>query len=375
MLILLRLAAPLLIAGLVFAMGFPAYAAQPKISAAAAILIDASTGQILYAKKADQRRSPASLTKIMTAMIALEYGELDDIVTISSRAAGVSVGSTIDLRRGEQITLENLLKAALITSANDSTVAIAEHVAGSHDAFLELMNNKALALGARGTRYSNTNGYSDPNHYTTARDLAIITRYALNNPRFNSFVSTREDTVHWISGDRELEIKNTNRLLRDDAYPDIDGVKTGSAIKAGKCLIASATRDHRRLVAIVLHSQNRYRDASVLLDYGFDKVVPMVMCRSGDRIAVQAVRGGEKKVVAAAARDEVQVYLDEENIPRVLKIVRLYPAPEAPVSQGQIVGEVEYQLDDQKLGSTPLVAGEDIWPKAAFERFWHKLTG
>lgn len=371
----LKLIVTMLIAGLAFTPGMPAYAAAPRVTAAAAILIDASTGQVLYAKKADQRRSPASLTKIMTAMIALEYGNLDDIVTVSGRAAGVSVGSVIDLRLGEQITLENLLKAALITSANDSTVAIAEHVAGSHEAFLELMNNKALAMGAKGTRYSNTNGYSDPNHYTTARDLAVITRYALNSPRFNSFVSTREDTVHWVSNDRVLDIKNTNRLLRDDAYPDIDGVKTGSAIKAGKCLIASATRDHRRLVAVVLHSQNRYRDASILLDYGFDQVVPMVMCRAGDRIAVQAVRGGEKNVVAAAARDEVQVYLDEENIPRVLKIVRLYPAPEAPVSQGQIVGEVEYQLDDQKLGSTPLVAQEDVWPKTAIERFWHKLTG
>ena len=375
MLLPLRFFTILLIGSLVFALGLPAYAAEPRVTAAAAILIDASTGQVLYAKKADQRRSPASLTKIMTAMIALEYGQLDDIVTISGRAAGVSVGSIIDLRLGEQISLENLLKAALITSANDSTVAIAEHVAGSHDAFLELMNSKALAMGAKGTRYSNTNGYSDPNHYTTAHDLAIITRYALNNPRFNRFVSTREDTVHWVSGDREMDIKNTNRLLRDDAYPDIDGVKTGSAIKAGKCLIASATRDHRRLVAVVLHSQNRYRDASILLDYGFDQVVPMVMCRAGDRIAVQAVRGGERSLVTAVARDEVQVYLDEENAPKMLKIVRLYPAPEAPVRQGQIVGEVEYLLDDQKLGSTPLLAGEDVWPKSAMDRFWHKLTG
>ena len=370
-----KLFATLLIAGLVFATGLPASAAGPEVSAPAAILIDASTGQVLYAKKADQRRSPASLTKIMTAMIALEYGKLDDVVTVSNRAAGVSVGSIIDLRRGEQITLENLLKAALITSANDSTVAIAEHIAGSHDAFLELMNNKALAIGANGTRYSNTNGYSDPNHYTTARDLAVITRYALNNPRFNHFVSTREDTVHWVSGDRKMDIKNTNRLLRDDAYPDIDGVKTGSAIKAGKCLIASATRDHRRLVAVVLHSQRRYRDASVLLDYGFEKVMPMVMCRAGDKIAVQAVRGGERNLVTALARDEVQLYLDEENTPKVMKIVRLYPAPEAPVRKGQIVGEVKYFLDDQKLGSTPLVAGEDVWPKAAIDRLWHKLTG
>ena len=372
---LTRFFAVLLGLSILLALGAPSNAAQPRVSADAAILFDAATGQVLYEKNADKRRAPASLTKIMTAMIALEYGNLDDVVTISGRAASVGVGSTIDLRRGEQITLENLLKGALITSANDSTVAIAEHVAGSHEGFLRLMNHKALALGATNTRFSNTNGYSHPNHYTTARELGLITRYALNNPRFNMFVSTRAETVHWITGDRKLEIKNTNRLLRDEAYPDIDGVKTGSAIKAGKCLIASATRDHRRLVAVVLHCQNRYRDAVALLDYGFEQVVPQVICRAGEKVAVQPVRGGEQPHVSAVAKKELRVYLDEDNAPKVLKKITLYPAPEAPVRQGQVVGEVEYLLDGQKLGTSELVAAEEVLPGSAIGRFWYKLTG
>jgi D-alanyl-D-alanine carboxypeptidase (penicillin-binding protein 5/6) len=365
----------LLFLGLLLSPGMPSHAAPPQVSADAAILFDAGTGQVLHEKKADKRRAPASLTKIMTAIIALEYGNLEDVVNISGRAAAVGVGSTVDLRRGEQITLENLLKGALITSANDTTVAIAEHVAGSHEGFLRLMNHKALALGAAGTRYANTNGYSHPNHYTTARDLALITRYALNNPRFNRFVSTREDTVHWITGDRKLEIKNTNRLLRDEVYPDIDGVKTGSAIKAGKCLIASATRDHRRLVAVVLHCRNRYQDAVALLDYGFDQVVPRIICRAGAKVAVQPVRGGEKPCVDAVVREEVRVYLDEENVTKVLQKITLYPAPEAPVKKGQVIGEVQYLLNGQKLGSSELVAAEEILPGSAAGRIWYKLTG
>ncbi|MGB9825968.1 MAG: D-alanyl-D-alanine carboxypeptidase family protein, partial [Desulfofundulus sp.] len=223
---------------------FPAVAgaAPPPVTADAAVLMDARSGRIFYDKNGLQKREPASLTKIMTAIIALEYGRLNDVVTVSRNAAAVGMGSILDLRTGEKITLENLLKAALIMSANDSTVAIAEHVAGSEEDFIRMMNAKAMVLGALHTSFANTNGYHHPRHYSCARDLAVITRYALQNPIFNQIVSTRETTISFCNSKRKEAIFNTNRLLREGSYPGIDGVKTGSTPRAGNCLIASATR-------------------------------------------------------------------------------------------------------------------------------------
>lgn len=346
--------------------------AVPKVAADAAVLMDVSTGQVLYDKHGSKRRAPASLTKITTGIIALEYGDLDKVVTVSSKAAAISIGSTIDLRKGDQITLGNLLKAALVFSANDSTVAIAEHIAGTHYNFIHLMNKKAIALGAFDTRFANTNGYSSPNHYTTARDLAVITRYALQNKAFNRLVRTRETTVTWKDPVKEKEITNTNRLLTTQEYPGIDGVKTGTAVRAGKCLIASATRDGRRLIAVILHSPNRYGDAVKLLDYGFKDIELQFLCQKGQVLAEVPVKEGVRSMVPAAAKEEVSVYLDQENPPEVQKKI-ISSGLHAPVKQGDIIGKIIYETEQGELARTDLVAAENVrsplWP----EKIWRKM--
>lgn len=357
---------------LTFIFAAPARAERPGVTAAAAVLMDAGNGQIYFSKKGEARREPASLTKIMTAIIALEYGNLQEEVTISRRAASVAVGQDIGLKAGDRITLENLLKAALLYSANDSTVAIAEHVAGSEKEFVGMMNAKAVLLGAHHTRFANTNGYHNPNHYTTATDLALITRYALQIKKFAELVSTREDTIRWVDG-REKEVRNTNRLLRDDSFQGICGVKTGSTPRAGDCLIAAAFRGDRKLIAVVLHSHARYRDAVKLLDYGFNHVVPVALCSRSELVASQQVIGGLEKEVPVVTGRAVEFDLAEDDREAVKKNVSLGEPPHAPVRVGQKLGEVVYTLNGKELARVELVAARDIPKPGLFRRLKEKL--
>jgi len=350
-----------------------ALADVPKVTADAALLIDVETGQIYFAKNHMVRCEPASLTKIMTAVIALENGNLNDVVTVGGKAAAVSMGSIIDLRKGEKITLEELLKAALVCSANDSTVAIAEHVGGSHDRFIAMMNKKAGALGLFGTRFANTNGYHDPNHYTTAYDLAVLTRYALGNPKINELVQTRETTVRWVEpANREIKISNSNRLLTS-GYEGVDGVKTGTTPMAGNCLIASATRDGRRMVAVALHSDNRYQDCVKMFDYGFNVIRPISIITSGQVIANPVVEGGVNPEVEAVAEKELQIRLDPDELPKLEKRLEIKEPLAAPVKKGQKLGEVIYTYRNQEMGRVNLVAGADVFRKGLHRQVWDKL--
>jgi D-alanyl-D-alanine carboxypeptidase (penicillin-binding protein 5/6) len=350
-----------------------ALAAPPEITADAAVLMDVESGQIYYARKHMRRADPASLTKIMTAVVALENGKPGDVVTVKGRAAAVSMGSIVDLRKGEKVTLDELLKAALICSANDSTVAIAEHVGGDHDRFVKMMNTKAAALGMLGTRFRNTNGYHDPNHYTTAYDLALLTKYALGLPRFNELVQTRETTMYWIEPTgREEKLRNSNRLLFD-GYEGIDGVKTGTTPTAGNCLVASATQEGRRLIAVALHSDNRYADCIRLLDYGFKVVKPVTVAGTGEKMAAVAVTGGVSPEVEAVAERELQVRIDPEEMPNLEKRVEVSETLPAPLKRGQKLGEAVCSLNGQELGRVSLVAGKDV-PRAGWHRqLWDKV--
>ncbi len=346
-------------------------AAEPNLTADAAVLIDAETGQIYYAKNADKQRAPASLTKIMTAVLAIELGRTQDIVTISKRAENIYVGSQIDLKEGEKIYLGELIKAALICSANDSTVAIAEHVGLTHDNFVKLMNEKALALGALNTNFVNTNGYSVPNHYSTAYDLAKITRYALQNAAFAKLVRTKETTIHWQDSEREKEVRNTNRLLKND-YPGVDGVKTGTTARAGNCLIASATRNNRQLIAVVLHSRSRYNDAAKLLEYGF-KFNECCVFEKGEIFGKVTVNGGSKKSVPIVAKEDLKVQLPAEPENINLKI-HLPEKITAPVKKGQQVGRAAVVFNNCEIGEIPLTAAENVGEKSKVLKLWERLT-
>ncbi|WP_073235043.1 D-alanyl-D-alanine carboxypeptidase family protein [Desulforamulus putei] len=355
----------------------------PKIKASAACLMDVATGQIYYEKEGDKRREPASLTKIMTAILAIEKGNLKDIVTVSKRAAAVSMGQDIGLRTGDRLYLEDLLKAALMYSANDSTVAIAEHIGGSHEMFVKMMNDKARALGMINTHYANTNGFHHPNHYTTANDLAILTSYALKNKTFAEFVKTQEATITWLpngedvktAGDAKMKpikqrvLHNTNRLLSSD-FEGIDGVKTGTTPRAGNCLIASATREGRQLVAVILHSSNRWSDATGLLEYGFTEVKPVVLAEKDEVISELPVTDGVDKKVTLIAAQKTEAYVPRTNVDKVERRVNLAPIPTAPVEQGSKLGTATYFLNGKEIASVDLVANRHIERVSWFKRLF-----
>ncbi|MDD4237861.1 MAG: D-alanyl-D-alanine carboxypeptidase [Desulfotomaculaceae bacterium] len=365
----------MLLLALIMCLLYPsaALAKVPRVSAGAAVLMDVTTGQLYFTKNATRRADPASLTKLMTAVVALENGKLDDIVTITNRSSSVEMGSIIDLRKGDKLTLEELLKAALVTSANDSTVAIAEHIGGSHERFVSMMNLKAVALGLFGTRYINTNGYHHPNHYTTARDLAVLTRYALGLPRINELVQTQEATVHWVEPqEREKKIINSNRLL-SSGYDGIDGVKTGTTPIAGNCLIASATRDGRRLIAVGLNCYDRYRDCRTLLDYGFEVVQPVTVAGAGEKVSQAAVTGGVQPIVDAVAKDMLEVRIDPDFLPKLEQRLEVKETLQAPVKKGQSLGEAVCFLDGQEIGRVNLVAGQDVPRRGWHRQMWDKV--
>lgn len=239
--------------------------AAPQVSAAAAIVLDGATGEVLYQKNAFELKAPASTTKILTGIMAIESGRWAEIVTISENAASIGEAS-LHLRAFEQLYLKELVYGALIKSGNDACVAIAEHLAPSENEFVGLMNLKARLLGAYQTTFYNSHGLPHPYHLTTAYDLALITRYALQNPVFRKIVVTQTYRVRWLNPTRSLLVKNTNQLLW--SFPEIKGVKTGTTKQAGKCLVAAAQSGEQEIIVVILNAVNRYEDAQKLLEYG-----------------------------------------------------------------------------------------------------------
>lgn len=329
------------------------YERGPNVSAAAAVLMEASTGTVLYARNEHQPRPPASTTKIMTALLALERGHLGQRISISHRATRIG-GSTITLHPGEVLTLEELLQGLLLESGNDAAVAIAEGLAGSVPAFVALMNQRARELGAWNTCFANPHGLPERGrlHYSTAFDLALIARRALEIPRFRELVRSRTAE---LSGDEQRwarHLRNTNRLLW--YFLGADGVKTGTTRAAGQCLVASATRDGWRLIAVVLRSANRWRDAAALLDYGFQNFVPVLLGRWQDEVArVPVVRGAASDVGLALVRDAVVVVRCEEA-ERLETRLELPTCLVAPLLPGEVVGRLRVFLDGCELTSFPL---------------------
>lgn len=327
----------------------------PVVGAAAAVLMEAETGQILYAKNPHEKRVPASITKIMTVILALERGKLEDKVTASAKAAATEE-SKIYLWPGEQMILRDLLYGAMVWSGNDTTVAIAEHIAGSEEAFARLMNEKARELGARNTNFVNSNGLPHPAHYSTAYDLALIARYAMQNPLFRQMAATRE--IHLTSGRWTRHLSNSNRLLWE--YPGADGIKTGTTSQAGECLAFSAARDGRRLIGVVLNSPDRYGEAKALLDYGFSAFgVKTVLARGQllDRVVVE--KGREKKVPVVAG-DGVRLAVPREGPSGVGVKVEKVTAATAPVRAGEKLGRVRVFWQGQQVAEVPLVAAKEV---------------
>jgi D-alanyl-D-alanine carboxypeptidase (penicillin-binding protein 5/6) len=230
------------------------------------LLKDLTTGQTIYEFEADRRLSPASLTKVMSALVILEYGRLQDYVSVSSKAASARK-TRLRLRAGQVFALEDLVKAMLITSANDACLAAVEHVAESEEWFVLLMNTKARVLGLLDTHFSNACGFDAPDHYSTAADLATLSEFALRHPVFKAFVRSELEIITAVNVNRSYLLRNTNRLL--GRMPGVEGVKTGFTSKAGRCLIAKVSQNGKQLLLVLLHTTRRWNTASNLIEYGF----------------------------------------------------------------------------------------------------------
>ncbi|MGH7231664.1 MAG: D-alanyl-D-alanine carboxypeptidase family protein [Nitrospiraceae bacterium] len=241
---------------------FPGY----RTPAESILLKDQTTGRILYEFESDRRLSPASLTKIMTALVILEHGDLNDLVTVGREAAAARK-IRLRLKAGQVFQLGDLVKAMLITSANDACLAAALHVGGgTEEQFVRLMNDKALALGLVNTRFSNACGFDAPEHYTTAHDLAALSEIALQHPVFRAVVKEEREVINAVNTNRSYLLRSTNRLL--GRLPGIEGVKTGFTSKAGRCLIAKVSHDGKELLLVLLHANRRWNTATHLINYG-----------------------------------------------------------------------------------------------------------
>jgi D-alanyl-D-alanine carboxypeptidase (penicillin-binding protein 5/6) len=335
----------------------------PNISARSAILLDAKTGEILYNRKSDTRLSPASTTKILTAIIAIESGRLDEQVTVSPHAAATP-GSSMHLYPGQIITLRELVTGLMLRSGNDASVAIAEHLAGSVDEFVNVMNAKASVLGAINSHFRNPNGLTAPGHYSTAFDLAWMARYALTNPVFAELVNTRETTIEWLDRKgqgHDKNLRNTNKLLW--MLDDADGVKTGTTNDAGPCLVSSATRGNQRLIAVVLHDHSRWYDSMNLLKYGFDNFDLYEYAEADSVISSLPVEHGAATLVDAVTAGPAAIIVKQEDIEYVTVEVDLPETVNAPVYKGQKIGEIVFYVRNKAVKATDITVGQEVAEK------------
>lgn len=326
-------------------------------SAGALALMDAASGRLLYGKNPDARMYPASTTKILTALLAIERGNLDARTLVSRKAATVGE-STMWLEAGEVISLNDLLYGLMLNSGNDAAVAIAEHVAGSEKEFARLMNERARRIGAMNTNFVNPHGLHDDRHYTTARDLGLMAREAMKNPTFAQIVATRRKTVPWGERGWNRPLWNLNRILW--SYPGADGVKNGFTDEAGRTLVASATRDGFRLVAVVLNSWDTYSEAARLLDYGFVRYRLHREADKGDVVLSLPVDGGTAAAVRAVMGDDLALALADEEHARLRREMILPERLQAPVTSGQVLGKVTLYLDGSEVASAPIVAASEV---------------
>lgn len=325
------------------------------LSAQSSILIDAHTGRVILENNAYERRPMASTTKIMTAIVALERGDLNSVATVSHNAARVE-GSSMYLKGGEKIKLIDLLYGLMLNSGNDAATAIAEHIAKDVESFAKLMNEKAMALGLRDTSFTNPHGLDHENHYTTAYDLAQMTRHALANDKFSEICGTRIKTIGTDGGEMIRTLGNHNKLLT--MYKGADGVKTGFTKKSGRCLVSSATKNSLRLIAVTLNAPDDWNDHMKMLDFGFSNYHYQKAFGRGDYMKSVSVIGAKENRVPLYSDLGVELAVKKDD-----KIKVVYDVPNfinAPVFKGQLVGSASVYLNSELVKTVNLVADRDI---------------
>ena len=325
-----------------------------ETSAASAILMDADSGRVLYEHNADRKMLIASTTKILTALVAIEEGDLHDSVKVS-REAAYTEGSAMYLTEGETLTLETLLYGVLLCSGNDAAVAVAQHVGGSAKGFVALMNEKARELGMEHSSFANPNGLDDEQHYSTARDMAKLARAALENETLMRIASTRSVTI----GGRTMT--NHNKLLH---YVDgCLGLKTGYTKAAGRTLVSCAEKNGQRLIAVTLQDGNDWADHQVLYEYGFSAYPARTCAVRGQALTQASVSGGVSPTVPLIAGAGFCYPAAETE--RLTTRICLDEPLRAPVSAGKTVGAAVFCLNGTEIGRVPLVAGRTVMPKVS----------
>ncbi len=362
--------------GVVMTAGEPSLpVAIPGVSARGAVLLEASGGDVVFGQNENARLSMASTTKIMTALVALEALPLSTPVTITADAVGVE-GSSIYLCEGEILTLEDLLYALMLESANDAAVAVAVSVAGDVPSFAALMNQKAAELGLTDTQFVNPHGLDAEGHYTTAKELALLTRAALENDDFRRIVSTHRRTIP-LRGDEGVRLLiNHNKLL--NAYDGCIGVKTGFTKKTGRCLVSAAERDGVTLIAVTLGAPDDWKDHTAMLDYGFDMFDAVTLCEPGFYAAAMPIMSGKTEYVVVENTDALTAVLPR-NHGEIRCVVERPRFDFAPVTAGDCIGRLvfwEHTPDGnlRRLGEVPLYAAYGVDPIRYKKSFWGWLT-
>lgn len=356
-----------------------AISAELDLESKSAVLIEATTGQVIYEKNAHEKRPPASVTKLMTLLVAIEAikegrGNYEDVVVASENAWRMG-GSQIWLEPGEEMTLKELLIAIAVGSANDACVAVAEHLYGTHEAFVEKMNEKAKELGLKNTNFVNAYGLPAENHYTSAYDTAIIGREALKHKEILQLTSIkhyrlREDTSKYT------QLDNTNKLLW--WYKGVDGFKTGwTGEDSGFCLASTAERDGLRLIAVVLGAPQRngnFRDSMILFNHGFATIMFKEFLKEGQEVGQVKVGKGEKDFVTAVTVERIGVVLPKGKDEGVTSKVELLPMVTAPVKEGQVIGKVTVYKENEPLKEFDLLAKESVERGSIWRQFKKLFT-
>ena len=349
----------------VFLISLPSFSAkaltEKELEAPSAVLIDASTGRVLFDKAMHQVRPCASITKVMTltlVMEAIDQGRLhlNDKVVTSAHAASMG-GSDIWLEQGETMTVDEMIKATVVASANDAAVALAETVAGSEDEFVGMMNEKAKKIGMKETVFKNCNGLDEEGHVTSAYDVALMSRELLKHPKILEYSGIWMDELRG----GKTQLVNTNKLLK--SYKGITGLKTGTTSKAGSCISATAERDGVSLIAVVLGCSTgkaRFSDASALLDYGFDGYRMYTPTLPDEMPPELPVKNGMDDSVSLSADVSKQLLVSKSSVSSIVCDIYLPSQLDAPVKKGEVIGKLIYKNGSDRIAEYPVTAAEDI---------------
>lgn len=371
---------------LAFSMFMPmTYAAEKEQTvqlaekAHSAILMERDTGTILFEKNSDQKLPPASMTKIMTMLLimeAIDRDEIsyDDMVRTSEYAASMG-GSQIFLEPGEEMSVSDMLKAIAIASGNDASVAMAEHIAGTEEEFVRMMNEKAKELGLKHTHFVNSNGLPAENHYTSAHDLAIISKELLKYEDITKFTSIYEDYLRQNT-DKEFWLVNTNKLVR--FYPGVDGLKTGYTRESLYGLVATAEKNDMRIIAVIMGAptpKERNAQISKMLDYAFGQFQTHKLYDRNHIITEVSISKGDKKMIPVVTSEQVSLLTKKgESIENVTENIEIEQQLQAPIKKGDVIGTISFEKDGEVIVTSPLVAGDDVGSASWWQMFKRIFT-